>query len=98
MLKISSVGAYVSAPTRADVREVALRCIDAFDAARRMFASHYPPARLHTSFGEIFEAFVTRCIKDDSSWRFDAQPQRPAVQARPASQPMIACFRARPQW
>jgi hypothetical protein len=30
MLKISNVGAYVSAPTRAEVREVALRCIDAF--------------------------------------------------------------------
>jgi predicted TIM-barrel fold metal-dependent hydrolase len=57
MLKISNVGAYVSAPTRAEVREVALRCIDAFGAARSMFASDYPPARLHTSFGEIFEAF-----------------------------------------
>ena len=57
MLKISNVGAYVSTPTRAEVREVALRCIDAFGAARCMFASDYPPARLHTSFGEIFEAF-----------------------------------------
>ena len=39
------------------MREVALRCIDAFGAARCMFASDYPPARLHTPFGEIFEAF-----------------------------------------
>ncbi len=57
LLKISNVGAYLPAPTRAQVREVALRCIDAFGAARCMFASDYPPARLHTPFSEIFDAF-----------------------------------------
>ena len=35
MLKISNV----AAPSRADVREVALRCIEAFGAARCLFAS-----------------------------------------------------------
>ncbi len=56
-LKISNVGAYVPFPTRAQVREVVLRCVDALGTARCMFASDYPPARLHTPFPEIFGAF-----------------------------------------
>jgi predicted TIM-barrel fold metal-dependent hydrolase len=82
MLKISNVDAYVSAPTRAEVREVALRCIDAFGAARCMFASDYPPARLHTSFGEIFEAF-----------RHAVQSFAPAEQAALFHDSAVRCYR-----
>jgi len=82
MLKISNVGAYVSAPTRAQVREVALTCIDEFGASRCMFASDYPPARLHTPFGEIFEAF-----------RHAVQGFSPAEQAALFHDNAVRCYR-----
>jgi predicted TIM-barrel fold metal-dependent hydrolase len=82
MLKISNVGAYVSAPTPAKVREVALRCIEGFGTARCMFASDYPPARLHTPFAEIFEAF-----------RHAVRQFSPAEQAALFNDNAVRCYR-----
>ena len=47
-----------------------------------MFASDYPPARLHTSFGEIFEAF-----------RHAVQSFAPAEQAALFHDNAVRCYR-----
>ena len=47
-----------------------------------MFASDYPPARLHTPFGEIFEAF-----------RHAAQGFSPAEQAALFHYNAVRCYR-----
>jgi hypothetical protein len=47
-----------------------------------MFASDYPPARLHTSFGEIFEAF-----------RHAVQSFAPAEQVALFHDSAVRCYR-----
>jgi predicted TIM-barrel fold metal-dependent hydrolase len=59
LLKISDLVAYDHHWTLDSLREVVLRCLDAFGAERAMFASDFPVAGLYATFDQAYGAFKT---------------------------------------
>ena len=56
-LKISNIMAYNPQATFDDKRGIVLHCIDCFGPRRTMFASDWPVAAIHTTFGGIYDSF-----------------------------------------
>jgi predicted TIM-barrel fold metal-dependent hydrolase len=59
LIKISDLVAYDHDWTIDSLREVVFRCLNAFGAERAMFASDFPVASLHATFGQVYGAFKT---------------------------------------
>ncbi|RWX81625.1 hydrolase [Neorhizobium lilium] len=59
LIKISDLVAYDNHWTLDSLRPVVEHCLDCFGSRRSMFASDFPVAGLHASFGEIYDAFHT---------------------------------------
>jgi predicted TIM-barrel fold metal-dependent hydrolase len=58
-VKISGLVAYDHDWTLDSLREIVLRCLDAFGPERAMFASDFPVAGLHATFDKVYGAFKT---------------------------------------
>lgn len=73
-IKISGLGITDRAWTTESIRPVVLECIEAFGAARAMFASDFPVDKVHGSFDAVFSAFdaITADFSDDERSRLFA--------------------------
>ena len=58
-IKISDLVAYDHNWTLDSIRQVVLRCLDAFGPERAMFASDFPVTALHATFDQTYGAFKT---------------------------------------